>query len=105
MQTVLETPQTGAEPDAEPRPVIDPADALTLVPRLLGGFFLGGLAAMHLVAKAWGLAAFLAFASVWMLYWAYRLMKKMRDANRDYIVYRTAEDAAKRARKEAARRP
>lgn len=104
MQTVAEPPIVeNTVLDAAPRPIIDPADALTLVPRLLGGFFLGGLAVMHLVAQAWGLAAFLAFSSAWMLYWGYRLMKKMRDANRDYIAHRAAEDNAKRAARKTPR--
>ncbi|MBC7806176.1 MAG: hypothetical protein H7145_08500 [Akkermansiaceae bacterium] len=98
--------QTTLQHDTEniaPRPKIDPADALTVVPRLLAGFFLGGLAIMYVVAQNWGMVAFLGFASGLMLYWGFRLINKMRRENVEYIAYRAAEEAAARATRKANR--
>ncbi|MBC8139602.1 MAG: hypothetical protein H8F28_27290 [Fibrella sp.] len=99
MQTTL---QNDAE-DTAPRPKIDPADALTVVPRLLAGFFLGGLAIMYVVAQNWTMVAFLGIASGLLLYWGFRLINKMRRENADYIAYRAAEEAATKAMRKANR--
>ncbi len=99
MQTAF---QNDAE-DAAPKPKIDPADALTVVPRLLAGFFLGGLAIMYVVALNWVMVGFLGVASGLLLYWAFRLINKMRRENADYIAHRAAEEAAARAARKAER--
>lgn len=99
MQTTL---QNDTENTA-PKPKIDPADAFTVIPRLLAGFFLGGLAIMYVVAQNWGMVAFLGVASALMLYWGFRLINKMRRENADYIAYRAAEEAAARAMRKASR--
>ncbi len=102
METVIEPQESVAPPDISgvaPRPNLDPSDSLTLVPRLLAGFFLGGLAVMYAVAQNWGMVAFLAVASALMLYWGYRLIAKMRGENPEYIAYLAAEEAAKRMQK------
>ncbi len=88
-----------APPDAPPKPKIDPADALTVVPRLLAGFFLGGLAVMYVVAGNWMMVTFLGVSSALLLYWGFRLINKMRGENTEYIVYRAAEEAATKAQK------
>lgn len=86
-----------------PKPKIDPADAFTVVPRLLAGFFLGGLAIMYVIAQNWTMVGFLGFASGLMLYWGFRLINKMRGENREYIAHRAAEEAATRAARKANR--
>ncbi len=95
MQTVM---QDNNE-ESKPLPKIDPADALTLLPRLLAGFFMGGLAVMYVVAQNWYMVGFLSLASVALLYGGFRLISKMRGENAEYIAHRAAEENAARARK------
>lgn len=99
METTL---QHDAE-DAAPKPKIDPADALTVIPRLLAGFFMGGLAIMYVVAQNWTMVGFLGVASGLLLYWGFRLINKMRGDNVEYIAHRAAEEAAARAARKAKR--
>ena len=99
MQTTLENDT----PDAAPRPKIDPADALTVLPRLLAGFFLGGLAVMYVVAQNWSMVGFLGVSSGLLLYWGFRLINKMRRENAEYIAFRAAEEAEARAQRKAKR--
>ena len=102
MQNVIETATVAPEsPAAPPTPKIDPSDALTVVPRLLAGFFLGGLAVMYVVAQNWGMVAFLGASSAMLLFWAFRLISKMRRENTDYIAYRAAAEASDAAAKRA----
>ena len=110
MQTVVDNQQPEENPgtialeeNAKPRPKIDPADALTLLPRLFAGFFLGGLSVLYIITQQWGMVAFLAIASGLMIFWAYRLITKMRNANVEYIAYRAQEEKQERERKAAAR--
>ncbi|MBC8140017.1 MAG: hypothetical protein H7Y38_01100 [Armatimonadetes bacterium] len=99
METAVENVAPAIETDAPPKPKIDPADALTVVPRLLAGFFLGGLAVMYVVAGNWMMVGFLGVSSALLIYWGFRLISKMRGENTAYIAYRAAEEAAERARK------
>jgi cbb3-type cytochrome oxidase subunit 3 len=96
------TQENGGENSA-PKPKIDATDAFTVVPRLLAGFFLGGLSIMYAVAQNWAMVAFLGVSSAILLYWAFRLINKMRSENADYIAHRAAEEAAARAMRKANR--
>jgi len=98
METTL---QQGGEQPAPPKPKIDPTDAFTVVPRLLAGFFMGGLAIMYVVAGNMAMAGGLGFASAVLLYWGFRLINKMRGENQEYIAYRAAEEAAAKAARKA----
>ena len=102
METAIEAGTTESSTPA-PRPKIDPTDALTLVPRLLAGFFMGGMAIFYVILGQWGMVAFLGGSSAILLYWAYRLIMKMRRENPEYIAYRTVVEAEERERKRVAR--
>jgi hypothetical protein len=97
METVAEQPVA----ETAPRPNIQLSDALTLVPRLFAGFFLGGMAILHIFIHNWLMVGFLSVASAGMLFWGYRLMIKMRSENVEYIAYRAEQEAEERAQKAA----
>jgi hypothetical protein len=103
MKTTADARQTGEQPGDVPRPKLDPADTLTLIPRLLAGFFMGGMAVMYAFIHQWTIFTYLSIASAALLFWAYRLILKMRDQNQEYIAYRAAQEAETRRDKAAAR--